>query len=322
LLALALIMGGQPAKHVAQQVGRSRGTVEDWVRRFNAHGLAGLHPTFRGQPGTRLTPPELAQLKAAVQRPPRPVGLKTGTWTRKVVAAFVKRACGNTISAATARRYLHRLGFGRQRPRQRCVRAKPAAQRAFAQALQPVEQQREPGRVTVSRDQGQIWQDARPRLGWFLRGQPAEIESTSPGKAAKRLCSVAVVRPNGRVIMMLCNWCSQEATVRFLAKLRRCLGREGIDLVWDNAPHHHGPRVQQALVQYRIKSHPLPPYSPEMHAAEAWIRWVKEALSATIGWQARGALIRSFIGVVASMTKRVDTVLHRCVPQMYGSSCA
>ena len=50
LLALALLMGGQPAKHVAPQVGRSRGTVEDWVRRFNAHGLAGLHPTFRGRP--------------------------------------------------------------------------------------------------------------------------------------------------------------------------------------------------------------------------------------------------------------------------------
>jgi transposase len=322
LLALALIMGGQPAKHVAQQVGRSRGTVEDWVRRFNAHGLAGLHPTFRGQPGTRLTPPELAQLKAAVQRPPRQVGLKTGTWTGKVVAAFVKRAFGKTISAATARRYLHRLGFGRKRPRKRFVRAKPAAQRAFAQALQQVEQQREPGRVTVYMDQGQIWQDALPRLGWFLRGQPAEIESTSPGKAAKLLFYVAVVRPSGRVITMLCDWFSQEATVRFLAKLRRCLGREGIDLVWDNAPHHHGPRVQQALVQYRIKSHPLPPYSPEMNAAEAWIRWVKEALSANICWQERGALIRSFIGFVASMTKRVDTVLHRCVPQMYGSSCA
>jgi putative transposase len=117
-LALALIMGGQPAKHVARQLGRSRGTVEDWVRRFNAHGLAGLQPTFRGQPGTRLTSTELVQLKAIIQRPPRQVGLKTGTWTGKGVAAFVTRAFGNTISAATARRYLHRLGFGRKRPRQ------------------------------------------------------------------------------------------------------------------------------------------------------------------------------------------------------------
>jgi transposase len=315
-------MGGQPAKQVAQQVGRSRGTVEDWVRRFKAHGLAGLHPTFRGPPGTRLTPPELAQLKAMVQRPPRQVGLKTGTGTGMVVAAFVKRAFGQTISAATARRDRHRRGFGRKRPRTRFVRATPAAQRAFAQALPQVEQQREPGRVTVDRDQGPIWPDALPRMGWCLRGQPAESESTSPGKAAQLLCSVAVVRPSGRVSTRLCDWCSQEATVRFLAKLRRCLGRERIALVWDTAPQHHGPRVPQALVQCRLKSHPLPPYRPEMNAAAAWIRWVKEALSANICWQERGALIRSFMGFVASMTKRVDSVLHRCVPQMYGSSCA
>jgi transposase len=311
-------MGGQPAKQVAQQVGRSRGTVEDWVRRFKAHGLAGLHPTFRGQPGTRLTPPERAQLQAMVQRPPRQVGLKTGTGTGMVVAAFVTRACGTTLSAATARRERHRRGFGRTR----CVRATPAAQRAFAQALPQVEQPREPGRVTVDRDQGPIWPEALPRLGWCLRGQPAESESTSPGKAAQRLCSVAVGRPSGRVSTRLCDWCSQEATVRFLAKLRRCLGRQRIALVWDNAPQHQGPRVQQALVQCRLKSPPRPPYRPEMHAAAAWIRGVKEALSANICWQERGALLRSFMGCVASMTKRVDTVLHRCVPQMYGSSCA
>jgi hypothetical protein len=56
-----------------------------------------------------------------------------------------------------------------------------------AQALQQLEQERAPGSVTVYMDQGQLWPDALPRLGWFLRGQPAEVESTAPGKAAKRL---------------------------------------------------------------------------------------------------------------------------------------
>jgi hypothetical protein len=40
------------------------------------------------------------------------------------------------------------------------VKANPAAQQAFAQALQHREQHRAPGSVTVSMDQGQIWQDA------------------------------------------------------------------------------------------------------------------------------------------------------------------
>jgi hypothetical protein len=36
-------------------------------------------------------------------------------------------------------------------------------------------------------DQGHMWPDVLPRLGWFLRGQPAAVDTTSPGKAAKLL---------------------------------------------------------------------------------------------------------------------------------------
>jgi hypothetical protein len=54
-----------------------------------------------------LSPEELAELKAVVQRPPRHVGLKVGTWSGTAVVAYVKRTFGKTISAATARRYLH-----------------------------------------------------------------------------------------------------------------------------------------------------------------------------------------------------------------------
>jgi transposase len=54
LVALALITEGPPARVVAQRLGRNRGTVESWVQRFNADGLDGLGPEFRGQPGTLL----------------------------------------------------------------------------------------------------------------------------------------------------------------------------------------------------------------------------------------------------------------------------
>ena len=155
-----------------------------------------------------------------------------------------------------------------------------------------------------------------------MRGQLAAVDTTSPGNAAKLLFYVAVVRPVGRVLTRLCLWFSQEMTAKFLAKLRRCLGKSRIDWVMDNAPYHKRAVVEAALVRYQIRAHRLPPYSPEMNAAEAWICWAKEDLSANTCWQERGALIRSSIGFVASMTKRLHTVLHRCVPQMYGFGCA
>ncbi len=160
LAALALIADGLSAKAVAHRLGRHRGTVESWVECFNARGLDGLQPAFRGRPRPLLSAEELAELRRTVAQPPRKVGLKTGTWTGKGIVAFIKRRFGKTISAATARRYLHRLGFRRKWPRKRFVKANPAAQQAFARALQHREQHRAPGRVTVYMDQGQIWQDA------------------------------------------------------------------------------------------------------------------------------------------------------------------
>jgi transposase len=121
---------------------------------------------------------------------------------------------------------------------------------------------------------------------------------------------------------MLCPWFSQEMTATFLAKLRRRLGGGQIAVILDNAPYHQGPIVGAALARYPIRAHRLPPYRPEMNAAAYWIRWATEDLSAKTCWQDRGTLIRAFIGVVASMTKRVHPVLQRCVPQMYGFSCA
>jgi hypothetical protein len=58
-----------------------------------------------------------------------------------------------------------------------------------------------------------------------------------------------------------------------------------------------------------------------MHAAEPWMGRVKAMLSANTYWQEPAGLVRSFIGFVASMTKRPHDVLRRCVPDMLGFTC-
>ena len=70
-LALALIALGEPAIKVAKKLGRSRGTVEAWVHKFNAQGLDGIEPNWKGNPGTILSEEELEQLRNAVKKSPR-----------------------------------------------------------------------------------------------------------------------------------------------------------------------------------------------------------------------------------------------------------
>jgi transposase len=253
LVALACSAEGLPAKVVAQRLGRHRGTVEAWGQRFNAQGLSGLPPTFRGQPGSVLSPAAVVQLRHVVAPPPRQVGLPPGTWSGNAVVAEVKRTFKKTSSSATARRYRHQLGF--RRPRPRFAKANPEAQHAVAPGVARRERRREPGSVTVDRDQGHSWPDALPRLGWLVRGQPAAVDSTAPLKRDTRLCSVAVVRPLGRVITRRCPWFTPATTARFLRKRRRGLRGMRLERVMDHAPHQQGVIVEEALTRQQMIAH-------------------------------------------------------------------
>jgi transposase len=104
LVAVAFMAEGRPAKVVAQRLGRHRGTGESWGQRFNAHGLTGLQPTFRGQPGPLLSAAAVTALTDVVPRPPRRVGLHPGAWSGNAGVASVNRPFGKPISRATARR--------------------------------------------------------------------------------------------------------------------------------------------------------------------------------------------------------------------------
>jgi hypothetical protein len=95
-----------------------------------------------------------------------------------------------------------------------------------------------------------------------------------------------------------------------------------IDLVMDHAPHHQGVIVEEALARGHIIAHRVAPYSPQMNAAAPWIGWAKAVWSANTCWQDHGALVRSCIGFVASMTKPPGAVLRRCVPDKLGFKCA
>jgi hypothetical protein len=189
--------------------------------------------------------------------------------------------------------------------------------------LKPHDPARQGSRVVCSRTQNALKGIETVVLMVSATNFPASSRTRNalPGKRAKLLFYVAVVRPLGRVITMMGPWLTQEATAKFLAKIRRTLKGEPVDLIYDNAPHHKGPIVEEALVRHHLHRPHLPPYSPQMNAAEPWIGWSKEVLSAHYGWQEHGALVRSFIGFVASMAKRSAEVLRRCVPDMLGGTC-
>jgi hypothetical protein len=98
------------------------------------------------------------------------------------VAAYVQKSFGIKISHDTARDYLRQLGFSYKKPSKKLIKADAEKQKQFAKELEQLEDQCCAKSITVYYDEGKIEQDALPRKGWFLKEQPAQIESSSPGK--------------------------------------------------------------------------------------------------------------------------------------------
>src|SRR5579875_2860480 len=89
-------------------------TIGPWVAAFREVGSTGL--AFE-QPGG---PPALdaaaqARVKAAVQAPPRAVGIEAAHWNWKGVRECVARRFGVRLCRGSRLNSLHRLGFGRKR---------------------------------------------------------------------------------------------------------------------------------------------------------------------------------------------------------------
>src|SRR3954464_3671511 len=72
MLALALVLEGASREEAARAAGMDRQTLRDWVHRYNAEGLPGLHDRHRSGREPRLTPGQEAELATAVERGPDP----------------------------------------------------------------------------------------------------------------------------------------------------------------------------------------------------------------------------------------------------------
>ena len=99
------------------------------LKRYNAHGPEGLTDRRQGN-GARfkLTPPQQAELFAALQKPPADGGL----WSGPKVAAFVRDRFGLVIVNQTGWLWLKDLGFRLVVPRPRHPKAAtPEQQRVW-----------------------------------------------------------------------------------------------------------------------------------------------------------------------------------------------
>ncbi len=131
LLALAMVLDGQPRSVAARQNGMDRQTLRDWVHCYNDTGIEGLRS--RQSPGAlpALTPEQMAELKALVIEGSDPAVHQVIRWRCVDLRDEVARRFAVTVHESTIGKWLHQLGLSRVQPRPYHPQKDPDAEEAF-----------------------------------------------------------------------------------------------------------------------------------------------------------------------------------------------
>jgi transposase len=122
LHGILLVCSGFSCSEVAELFGRSRRTIQYWVRRFEQSGFAGLEEIPRsGRP---------------------PVGYTQNLWDGKLLSHHLAQIYGVELKLRQCQRMFHQLGFRRRKPRPLIAKADPHAQRNYKKTQPPGQKRR------------------------------------------------------------------------------------------------------------------------------------------------------------------------------------
>src|SRR3990172_291183 len=120
---------GMTCPEVSQVLGDAPRSVEYWVRRFEARGLAGLVEGERSGRPRRLSEPQLREVDTVLRRTPREVGLTVTLWDGKTLSAWIERRCGVRLGVRQCQRLFRQRGFRLRKPRPLLAHADPERQK-------------------------------------------------------------------------------------------------------------------------------------------------------------------------------------------------
>jgi transposase len=127
LHAVLLVGQGMTCPQVAKKFGDGRGSVRNWVNRFEKYGFAGLVDGERCGRPPRLNEKELQEIGAALRRTPNEAGIAQNFWDGKTLSEFIKMKYKKIIRVRQCQRMFHKLGFRLRKPRPLVAFPDPAA---------------------------------------------------------------------------------------------------------------------------------------------------------------------------------------------------
>jgi transposase len=130
MLALALVLEGKSRGEAATTCGMDRQILCDWVHRYNAEGLEGLHNRTAPGAKSRLSPEQERGVAELVRSGPDLAQHGVVRWRRIDLAHVIEQRYGVKLAERSVGALLRRLGFRRISVRPRCPEQDGVAQEA------------------------------------------------------------------------------------------------------------------------------------------------------------------------------------------------
>jgi transposase len=128
---------GRRVVELAAELDVTRGSVNRWLRWYEALGVDGLLTGTAPGPAPRLSDDQRAELTAIVEAGPLAAGYRSGVWTGPMIGDVIEQRFGVRYHNHHVPRLLHQLGFSVQRPRKRLARADAEAQEYWLRVRLP-----------------------------------------------------------------------------------------------------------------------------------------------------------------------------------------
>jgi transposase len=263
--------GRHTHEEIAALVGRARSTIQEWIDRYEAGGLAGLLACKKA-PGQK-SPLQAPALQAQIQEE-----LKKGTWrTAGQLAAWLKRTHGIARAANSMYYWLGKVGGALKVPRPAHIKQNPAARAEFqAHLLDKLQALPLPAGRPVK-----VWMADECRVGlhtltrrcWSLRGHRVVVPRQHRYEWEYVYGAVEVVEGESQFRLMPS--VNLEFSGGFLGQIAASDPSAEHVVIWDQAGFH--PSVGDHVPDH-IHLLPLPPYSPELNPVEGLWDQLKDAL--------------------------------------------
>ncbi|WP_084064691.1 IS630 family transposase [Paenibacillus stellifer] len=278
-LAVRLRLEGHTFEEIGDLLSRARQTIGLYWKSYQTQGLSGLKMDYSpGQP-TKLTEEQRHQLAAMLeQQQPADVGFEAHyTWTLPLVAEWIEREFGVTMSVRGISAMLKRMNFSFTKATYTLAKADEEAQAffrkyTFAQLKKQVEA--EEIEHLLFEDESMIRSYQALQYNWFPRGKQRKVPTYGKHEGAKLFG--AINYETGQVHHREEEKADVDAFIRFLQDLLSAYPNGKIAIILDNSRIHHATGLQPFLKEHpRLHLVFLPPYSPNLNPVEGLWLWLK-----------------------------------------------